>query len=186
MTIHEIESAIDIARDVVAMSTAQEQSASDTDHLLAWHYTTGEFAVRIAEAGVLLPTDAFIGPRERPVLWFSMEQDWEPTASKWCWQGSAVRKLDRWETCAAGRGLARFGIDPSKLIAWPALARVARIPPKTADGLVRAGLRQGAVPTRWRGSVDPIPLTECLAIEAWDFRGDALKDGSWSGGRRAI
>lgn len=137
MTIHEIESAIDIARDVVAMSTAQEQSASDTDHLLAWHYTTGEFAVRIAEAGVLLPTDAFIGPRERPVLWFSMEQDWEPTASKWCWQGSAVRKLDRWETCAAGRGLARFGIDPSKLIAWPA------DPPENSGRPCASGLEAG-------------------------------------------
>ena len=50
--------------------------------MIAWHYTTGLHLPLIRESGVLRPSGVFIGPDERPVLWFSTASYWEPTAAK--------------------------------------------------------------------------------------------------------
>jgi hypothetical protein len=50
--------------------------------MLAWHYTTGKHFLKTVESGVLLPSANYIAKTENPVLWFSCEQYWEPTAQK--------------------------------------------------------------------------------------------------------
>jgi len=49
---------------------------------LAWHYTIGQHLINILKTGALLPTDVLIQSNELPALWFSLNQAWEPTASK--------------------------------------------------------------------------------------------------------
>jgi hypothetical protein len=88
--------------------------------VIAWHYTTGLHLPLIRESGVLRPSGVFIGPDERPVLWFSTAPYWEPTAAKMTpWTsieerlkapdgGFPFRPLSMRETCEMGEGLYRF------------------------------------------------------------------------------
>ena len=50
---------------------------------VAWHYTTLENATLIEADGRLRPATARLVPGERAVIWFSLSQEWEPTATKW-------------------------------------------------------------------------------------------------------
>jgi hypothetical protein len=148
--------------------------------MLAWHYTTGQNFQMIVESGELLPTASFIAKGEKPILWFSQDQDWEPTACKgWIDPATGTRRtLTRWETFEKAGGLVRFGLPTARLIAWPEIARLARMPKKQADALVAVGLKQGAIPMRWMGTLDSIGRDEWYAIDVWDSAGNA-EAGRW-------
>lgn len=133
----------------------------------AWHYTTGQNFVQIVKSGVLLPTAAYIARRERPVIWFSLEQFWEPTAQKRL-QGRP-EELGMQGTYEHGGGLVRFGVAPAHLVPWPRLARLARIPSAVQRGLVQSGRAQGATPERWLGMIGrPMSLMDIEAIDVFD------------------
>jgi hypothetical protein len=99
---------------------------------LAWHYTVGLKLPLIRESGVLRPTDAGIGPDERPVLWFSTAPYWEPTSAKMrvrtpqerltSIDGLPFRRLSMQENAEMGERLYRFGLPASALIRWPEIA----------------------------------------------------------------
>src|SRR5690242_12554077 len=97
----------------------------NSDHPLAWHYTTGENFRLIVESGFLLPTAVGIGKHEKPVLWFSVAEFWEPTAAKMMLQNGQMVNMGMEGTYKHGGGLARFGVAVSKLVPWPKLARKA-------------------------------------------------------------
>src|SRR5262245_17530639 len=80
---------------------------------LVWHYTTTQCLVKILTDGYLKPATAFVKPPEKPVVWFSTNQDWEETANKLgqTTDGSLVR-LGREETAELGGGLIRIGVAP--------------------------------------------------------------------------
>lgn len=50
--------------------------------MLAWHYTVGMWFQAIRLSGVLLPASSGVRPPERAILWFSLDQKFEPTARK--------------------------------------------------------------------------------------------------------
>lgn len=134
--------------------------------LLAWHYTTGSAFVNIAESSLLLPSTINVSPPEKPILWFSMNQFWEKTANKmWGFPDGSVQVLDMEGTRLKGRGLFRFGVRARTTIPWPLLAKKARINKEIARGLEKAGIKQGARPQEWRGSLVPILMEDCVAIE---------------------
>ena len=84
---------------------------------IAWHYTTGQKFEQIAETGFILPASIGVKPPERPIVWFSLNQNFELTARKgWCDVAGFVRTLSVQETREAGGGLVRLGLDASKLI----------------------------------------------------------------------
>lgn len=148
--------------------------------MLAWHYTTGDNFRQIVESGELRPTDSFIAKGEKPILWFSRHQDWEPTACKGVRDPvtGTRRTLTRWETCEMCGGLVRFGVSQARLVAWPEVARTARMPKKMIGALVTVGLREGAVPTWWMGTFDAIAREEWEAIDVWQPR-DTVETGEW-------
>ena len=75
----------------------------------AWHYTTGQKAKMIFESGELKPTDAFIEAQEKPILWFSKNQEWEQTANKMlAGPGGTLRQLTTDETRNMGGGRVSF------------------------------------------------------------------------------
>lgn len=152
---------------------------TDTEKL-AWHYTTGEKFLQIVEDGVLVPSDIYVNPPERPVLWFSLNQEWEPTACKH-WKDRAtgvVSRLTREETHERGRGTVRFGCDPSALIPWDELPRRAHMQRQMSTGLAIVGLQQGAMPSQWMGSLSPIYREQWLAVEVWE-PGEPFDAGRW-------
>lgn len=134
----------------------------------AWHYTTGERFLSIVECGFLLPATALITSKERPVVWFSLNQEWEPTANKMLRSpDGTLIFLDKEGTCKFGGGLVRFGYPLERTIRWPLLARKAKIPPTTRVGLELAARENGSNPNDWCGVLRPVPLDE-LTIEVLD------------------
>jgi hypothetical protein len=125
----------------------------------AWHYTTGQKAKMIFESGELKPTDAFIEAQEKPILWFSKNQEWEQTANKMIiLPDGNFRQLTTDETRNMGEGLFRFGIPSLELSPWPRLARSANMRSKIQRALEEGGLRAGADFREWCGLLEPVSI----------------------------
>ena len=138
----------------------------------AWHYTTGQKARLIFESGELKPTGAFIEAQEKPILWFSKNQDWEQTANKMTMlPDGKIRPLSMEETRKMGGGLFRFGSLSDELIQWPRLARLSNMRSKIQRALEEGGLRAGADFREWCGLLEPISIAvltcQILRDSAW-------------------
>jgi len=139
----------------------------------AWHYTTGEKAKLIFESGELKPTGAFIEAHEKPILWFSTNQDWERTANKWIMAPDGkILPLTMEETRNMGGGLFRFGMPSLQLIQWPKLARLANMRSKIQWALEEGGLRAGADFREWCGLLEPVSIDaltcQTMTDSGWD------------------
>lgn len=136
---------------------------------LLWHYTAGHKLPLIREACALRPNGAKVAPNERPVLWFSAEAVYEPTAIKLVQMPGHV-KLRRPSVAEMHElvGVFRFAIDraDARLAAWPAVHRRARISAAGVANMLRAGVEIGAKPMNWFGAFEDIPLAD-LRFEAW-------------------
>lgn len=131
--------------------------------LLAWHYTTVDRLDSIERAGFILPATANVPQHERPVVWFSLHQHFEPTAAKGLIDSSTGRRRDATlhemiELCG---GLVRLGLPPRALLTGEALRRAARINAQTWRGLAAAGVKSGGNPAQWFGHVGPVSFTDC-------------------------
>lgn len=138
---------------------------------LLYHYTVGPKIGLISDSGYLKPFGfgKAVNAREKPILWWSTNSHWEPTATK-------LISLDRGKTY--GRppleklheivGCYRFCLNtrrldsPSpagiKLLPWARLPLVAGIDSKDVYQMVMAGLAVGAQPNHWWGCLDPVSL----------------------------
>lgn len=134
-----------------------------------WHYTAGHKLPMILEACALRPNGAKIAPNERPVVWFSADAVYEPTAIKLV-QMPGQGKLHRPSVAELHEmiGVFRFAIDrrDARLAAWPNIHRKARISTTGVANMLRAGLEIGAKPMNWFGALEEIPLGD-LRFEAW-------------------
>lgn len=135
-----------------------------------WHYTAGHKLPSIQQYGALVPTGVKLAPKEAPVLWFSADSVFEPTAIKLVKmpRSSQLVRPSK-EELHAMVGLYRFRLPArdSRLLAWPQLIRAGRIAPEGVASMIRAGLELGAKPLNWYGVMTPISLPE-LQFEAWD------------------
>lgn len=134
---------------------------------MAWHYTTGEKFALIRRDGLLLQATAGVFPPERPVIWFSLNQHFEPTALKGIIKNGVqvTATLDEMRQLAGG--VVRFGIEPSKLLHVVALQRKARINAGTWRSLCAAAKEMGADPGLWFGCLEPIPVSG-LVVEVME------------------
>lgn len=132
---------------------------------LAWHYTTGEKFILIVEDRVIRPASTGVKPPELPIVWFSLDQNFERTARKGLLtEAGQFRTASIQETQELGGGLVRFGLDAEILIPWRggALRKASRMRYPTAKKLEAAGIQQGAQPFEWMGSLDPVPIDICV------------------------
>ena len=76
-----------------------------------WHYAPAAYLERITNSGCLRPSNPW-APNELPLLWFSANQFWEPTATKMiCDTNGRLRPLTYSEMKQIG--IVRFGISAS-------------------------------------------------------------------------
>lgn len=134
-----------------------------------WHYTVGTPLVAIARSGRLMPAAAR-APEPRSgdgILWFSRNQQWDPSATRDQGLSQARHTLSQ-AALHARFGLYRFGLPARdiRLLPWPTVTRVADIDVPEAMTMVASGLRCGAAPTDWVGTLSPVPLSE-LCFEKW-------------------
>jgi hypothetical protein len=132
-----------------------------------WHYAPACHLDRIGETGHLRPSNAG-APAELPLLWFSANQVWEPTAAKMVRDvAGCVRTLTHLEMRKLG--IVRFGIasTDSRLFSWKSACNLAGTPRDMRRTLERVGIKSGAHPQHWFATPAPMPLDE-LTLQIWD------------------
>jgi hypothetical protein len=149
---------------------------------IAYHYTIAPRFRQIITSGFLNTTDAGITGEQKPVLWFSTNPIFEPTASERIEiPDLGVRILTPDESRGLFGGLFRFGLGVEHLIPWDRLHKAALMQPETVSHLEFGGRIQGADPGAWFGSLEPISVRDIATIDELD------SDGKWVniGGNRA-
>jgi hypothetical protein len=138
------------------------------DHVRTlWHYTTGQKLGLVLAGGRLQPAAADVPKAGRPVVWFSTNQEWEPTANL-LWQGpdGAVERLTRDQTYVLGGGLARIGVRPEVAPHdWNAYKQLSGIAAKLAKQMYDGAIKIHARPGQWYASFDPVPRSAWLAVQ---------------------
>lgn len=134
-----------------------------------WHYTVGSPLGAIARSGQLKPAASHgTAPRSGDgILWFSRNQQWDPSATRDDGLSQARQTLSR-SALHTRFGLYRFGLPEHdmRLLPWPTVTRVADIDVPEAMTMVASGLRCGAAPTDWIGTLTSVPLPD-LRFEKW-------------------
>jgi hypothetical protein len=131
-----------------------------------YHYTTGTKLRQIINSGHILPTAAKIEPHEKPVSWFSTQDQWEPTATKVPVPGLAGQLA----TARTQGGLARIKVPGTCApYIFPQLPLVAGTRPSVCIGLLVAGMELGSDPDTWRFTPEPVPVSFFREVELFDF-----------------
>ena len=134
-----------------------------------YHYTTGLKLRQIINSGYIKPTTAKIEPHEKPVAWFSTQDQWEPTATKVPVPGMAGQI----ETAQAQGGLVRITVPGTCApFIFPQLPLIAGTKPTVCIGLLLAGLELGSDPDSWRFTPTPVPTALFREVEFYDFATD--------------
>jgi hypothetical protein len=133
--------------------------------MIAWHYTCGTRAVDILVSGVLKPTDAFVPPNEKPILWFSVAPFWEQTANKMIAMDGKAICLSMEGTALYGGGLYRFGFPVERLVRWPDIGKRARCRAEDRKNMMKAARAQGADPKNWHGTMNAIALEDISSFQ---------------------
>src|SRR4051812_25843838 len=91
----------------------------DLSGRIAWHYTVGEYLLKILDSGVIRTARTAITRGERPAVWFTLAEQWEETANKSrANRADEIYHMDREQTRAFAGGLIRFGIDAGVCHDW--------------------------------------------------------------------
>lgn len=134
---------------------------------ILWHYTVAGYLPAIAGYGLLLGSNAG-APDERPMLWFSANQKWEPTATKGVLTPTGKYRQLTFDELVDSTGCIRFGLpaDDTRLMDWKSACAFAGTPRRLREAMERIGTRDGAQPSHWFGTGEAIPL-EQLRLQAW-------------------
>ena len=131
-----------------------------------YHITTGKKLKQIINSGCIRPTMAKIQPHEKPVAWFSTQDQWEPTATKVPIHGLAGQVL----TARAQGGLVRITVPGTCApYVFQQLPLIAGTKPSVCIGLLLAGLELGSDPDTWRFTPTPVPSALFREVEFYDF-----------------
>ena len=135
-----------------------------------WHYTTGQRFLTIVVDGVIQPSTAFVEPPERPIVWFSTHPVWEATACKGLFvPGDGPRIATFAEMVRLGGGVVRFGVaPPTAPYHFQALVQRSGMSVAMAHGLRHRGQAQGADPSDWWGTFQPVPRELWTDVEVWE------------------
>ena len=134
-----------------------------------YHYTTGMKLRSIINSGCNKPTTAKIEPHEKPVAWFSTQDQWEPTATKFPIPGMVGQIM----TAKAQSGLVRITVPGTCApYIFPQLPLIAGTSPQTYIGLLLSGLELGSDPDTWRFTPTLVPTALFREVEFYDFAND--------------
>lgn len=149
------------------------------------HYTACVKLVRIQSTGFLLPSNA-LAAGEHPLLWFSANQRWEPTATKGWKQGGGIvhltlpQQLERIGCC-------RFSLpaEDLRLMSWKAACRFAGTGYTSQRKMEAKGRKQGADPLQWFAIGEAVALSG-LRFSVFDGRAWSAADisetaNAWKG-----
>lgn len=125
-----------------------------------YHYTNKtEKLPKILASGELIGSADIEG--ERPLLWFSLNPVWEPTATKAVLRDGLLVHLSFFEYRNMV-GCARFAFraDDPRLMPWRKACQFAGIPKRDRLGMEVFGRKQGGNQAHWFALPGPLPLQE--------------------------
>jgi hypothetical protein len=139
---------------------------------MLFHYTTYPSYLSITRDKLILPATAYVPFWEKPIVWFSTEQFFEPTAAKgWkSYHGPT-------ETLALD-GLVEHGISPVRIgvnaavapYRWGELKSLSGMSSTTACALASRARDQGANPSKWYGTFEAVNAEKWQTIEYYNGR----------------
>ncbi|EKS9884142.1 hypothetical protein BTK96_001049 [Burkholderia pyrrocinia] len=133
-----------------------------------WHYTACEHLAKIVKSGELRPSNAG-SPETAPLLWFSTNQRWEPTARKLVAEPGVqgLRPLS-FHMQAKLFGCVRFGLSASdpQLMDWKAACTFDGTSREKRRAMELRGKRDGASPKDWFATSLQISLDK-LSCQLW-------------------
>lgn len=135
--------------------------------MMVWHYTCDQQFTQIRESGTIRPADEGIPAHERPIVWFSKEQFWEPTVvkAKRAADGS-VRQLGMDGLIENQILLIRIGVDPETVPhTWCELKALSGMDSHIARALVKSAKQLGANPSKWRGTFEVVGRDKWRTVE---------------------
>src|SRR5262245_30228238 len=78
-----------------------------------YHYTIGHRLVAIVNEGIIKPATAYVPEGERPAVWFTINPNWDETATKLYQEDDgSLRICTREEMAEHGGGLVRIVVEP--------------------------------------------------------------------------
>jgi hypothetical protein len=159
------------------MTVAYHDAERDVEGVAAprvFHYSIDNYLPLIIDSGEIRTAVARVPRRVRPVVWCSLEPEWEPTANKSVMQDGQLYRGGMVRTARFGGGLARIEVDPTATpYTW---ADYKRKSGESAAGIKRLSLAardQGADPKFWRISFERIPASLWVVVEFFS-------EGAWT------
>lgn len=134
---------------------------------MVWHYAPWAYLPAMVESGALRGSNVNAAG-EKPMLWFSANQKWEPTATKMILNKNGTTVQMTFKQQQQIWGCIRFGMaaDDSRLLNWHAACAFAGTPRETRRTLERVGEKKRADPAHWFATAATIPLAE-LHFQVW-------------------
>src|SRR5258708_39361054 len=104
---------------------------------MIWHYTVGNNFASIYHSGEIQPATAYIAAGEKPIVWFTTEEFWEPTVTKGRRRpDGTIEDLGMDALHAAGFMLWRIGVAPETApYTWSELKKLSGMPSNVATQL---------------------------------------------------
>lgn len=132
-----------------------------------WHYTPWSYLKEICGYGELLTTNTGAA-HENPLLWFSANQRYEPTAIKLTSNGLGGLRRTTFDEQVSKVGCIRFGLSAKdlRLLNWDKACKTAGMTKKEKIALEARGKELGANPAQWFASETSIGLAE-LQLQVW-------------------
>jgi len=138
---------------------------------LIWHYTAKVHLENILQDGLLKVSEFEKQQRfKKPSLWFSANQEWEPTATKLAGDGlGGIRSLTK-EEMHELFGLARISVKYSELKfnTWAAYKHISGLATSWLDNMEKVGIEKGGNPKEWFVTFNSIPENEWVNVQIWD------------------
>jgi len=141
---------------------------SEDNEKRLFHYTTGLALAEILKDGKINVATENVTAKEKPVVWCSFRQDWEPSTMKGVTDAKTgkVRNATIPEIAFMGRGLARIEINASAApYPWHIYIMQAGTPKRILKGLYNTAVAVGARVEDWRVSFEPIKEKDWLVVE---------------------
>ena len=134
---------------------------------MIWHYAPWAYLPAMVESGALRGSNTG-AEGEAPMLWFSANQQWEPTATKMIRNSAGATVSMTFKQQVQMVGCIRFGMgaDDCRLLDWKAACAFAGTPRDSRRALERVGKKKGADPAHWFATAATIPLAE-LHFQVW-------------------
>lgn len=132
-----------------------------------YHYTPQIRLKEIIQSGeIKLASKSVYSKKEKPVAWVSTNDFWEKTATKMIMENGRPKLLTFQEQLEK-LGCARIEVIGTHLMTWAKLKHKANMDVFASQKFEEAGIKSGANPSEWYGSLESIKKSNWIKAEIY-------------------